>query len=307
MRELLRRRHSNPEFDAELTYTDAAGVVYQLAFRLTTRGRSRLESCSFPPLRLIFDPNTAKGTIFEDQRRLKMVTQCKRGRRGADWVLQEFGIYRAYNVITDFSYRVRRLEVTFRDTKSSKWQRVQTTFLIESTGEAARRLKRDSIEPPQIEPEQFSVLETTHQLLFQYLIGNTDFAVKRGSSGEKCCHNGRVLAESGREVNWVVLPFDFDQAGAINTDYAMPHARLPIRKVSSRLYRGFCWQNSTLPQSIAEFNEHRGDITEALLQVGLAKSSRAREKRFIDRFYEIVNDADTLKREITNQCRGPRK
>ena len=175
MRELLRRRHSNPEFDAALTYTDAAGIVHQIDFRLTTPGRSRLESCSFPPLRLIFDPNTTKGTIFEDQRRLKMVTQCKRGGRGANWVLQEFGIYRAYNVITDYSYRVRPLEVTFRDTKSAKWQRFQGTFLIESTGEAARRLERDSIEPPEIEPEQFSVLETTHQLLFQYLIGNTDF------------------------------------------------------------------------------------------------------------------------------------
>ena len=305
MRHLLRHRRSQQEYDAVLTYTDAAGAVQRLNIKITTRGHSRLESCDFPPLRLIFDPEETRSTVFKNQRRVKMVTQCKSGTRGRDWLSQEFGIYRAYNAISDYSYRVRPLEVTFRDIESKRWQRVQKVFLIEPIGQAASRLQRDAIRPSQIKAEQFSVVETAHNMLFQYLIGNTDFAVKRGPSGEKCCHNGRVLAEPDRNDEWVVLPFDFDQAGVSNTNYAWPDERLPISRVSTRLYRGFCWHNAELLQSIALFKEHRSDITDALLPPELSTSRNKRALRFIDRFYDIVDDPQGLKREILSKCRGP--
>jgi len=306
MRQLLRQRDNDQEFDAVLIYSDGAGVEQRRDLKLTTRGRSRLELCEFPPLRLIFDADEFTDTVFADQRRLKMVTQCKRGSRGEDWVMQEYGIYRAYNVITDYSYRVRWLEVVFRDTESTRWQKVQGVFLIESTGEAARRMQRKSIRPPEIRPEQFAVVETSRNMLFQFLIGNTDFAVKRGPSGEACCHNGRVLAPLEQDDDWVVLPFDFDQAGIINTDYALPDANLPIRRVSTRLYRGFCSQIAVLPETIALFNESRSDITAALLPLGIRKSRHKRALQYIDRFYDTVNDTQTLKQEILDKCRGPR-
>ena len=303
MRQMLRHRTSPEEYDAVLSYTDAAGVGHRLNFILTTRGRSRLELCKFPPLRLTFNPDDTGATIFEGQRRLKMVTQCEKGSNGKSWVLQEFGIYRAYNAISDFSYRVRRLEVNFRDTDSKRWQQVQPAFLIESTGAAARRLQRKSIRPSQINPNQFSPVETTHNLLFQFLIANTDFSVRRGSSGERCCHNGRVLAVSDRRSDWVVLPYDFDRAGIINTDYAIPHNKLPISRVTSRLYRGFCWQNTMLPLSIAMFNLNRSKITDALLPAGLGKTKRKRALNYIDRFYKIVNDPRQYEKQILDKCR----
>ena len=303
IRQLLRHRTSDEEYDAVLSYTDAAGVRHRLNFILTTRGRSRLELCDFPPLRLTFNPDDAGATVFEGQRRLKMVTQCEKGSNGRNWVLQEFGIFRAYNAISNFSYRVRRLEVTYRDTDSKRWQRVQPAFLIESTGAAATRLQRKSIRPSQINPNQFSPVEATHNLLFQYLIANTDFSIRRGPSGEGCCHNGRVLTVPDRQSDWVVLPYDFDRAGIINTDYAMPRSKLPISRVTRRLYRGFCWQNTMLTQSIALFNEHRSEITDALMPAGLGKTKRKRALGFVDRFYEIVNDPQQYERKILDKCR----
>ena len=303
IRQLLRHRTSDEEYDAVLSYTDAAGVGHRLNFILTTRGRSRLELCKFPPLRLTFNPDDTGATVFEDQRRLKMVTQCEKGSNGKNWVLQEFGIYRAYNAISDFSYRVRRLEVTFRDTDSKRWQQVQPAFLIESTSAAARRLQRKSIRPTQINPNQFSPVETTHNLLFQYLIANTDFSIRRGPSGEGCCHNGRALTVPDRQNDWVVLSYDFDRAGIINTDYAIPNRGLPISRVTTRLYLGFCWQNTMLTQSIALFNEHRSEITDALLPAGLGKTKRKRALNYIDRFYEIVNDPEQYEQKILDKCR----
>ena len=305
MKELLGHRHSEQEYDAVLSYTDATGTEHRIDFILKTRGKSRLDVCGFPPLRLTFDRDDPGLGVFEGQHHVKMVNQCDRGYKARDWLLLEYGIYRAYNAITDFSFRVRRLEVVFLDTESKRWQRDRPAFLIESVGEAAKRLQRISIKPPQINDEQYSLVETTHNILFQYLISNTDFSVKRGPTGEGCCHNGKVFSVPDEEGDWVILPYDFDQAGVIDTEYALPHDQLPIRSVTDRLYRGLCWQNESLTQSIALFNEHRSDITDALLPTGLASRNRSKALRFIDRFYDIVNDPKDLDNKILERCRGP--
>jgi hypothetical protein len=303
-RQLIRNRAKRPEYPAVLRYTDSNGESYAIEITLTSRGNSRLELCDNPPLRIIFDKGAGKGTIFEGRRRLKMVTQCRRGSSARNWVQQEFGVYRAYNVLTEFSYRVRMLEVTYTDTNSNSRERVQPAFFIEPTGEVADRLQRKSIRPPEIKPAQFDESTTILGTLFQYLIGNTDFSVKRGPEGEGCCHNGRVLAPAGEQDGWVVLPFDFDQAGIINTDYALPDRRFAIRNVTSRLYRGYCWQNELVPATIAHFNERRDEITAALLPPDLSKAKLGRARRFIDRFYSTVNDPDKLQKRILGKCRG---
>jgi len=306
MRQLIQNKLRKPEFDAVLSYQDESGVEQVLPVKLTTRGNSRLETCSFPPLRLTIDADQASDTVFAGQHKLKMVTQCERSSYAKDWLLLEFGIYRVYNAITDYSYRVRRLQVTYRDSKSKLWERTYPAFIIESTGAVASRLQRKSARPPSVDIKQYSVKESAHNLLFQYLIANTDFSIKRGTSGEGCCHNARVLAVPGKQDNWVALPYDFDQAGIINTDYALPSKKLPISRVSQRLYRGFCSHNEALRDSIELFNENREHITATLVSPELRKRKIKRTQKYVDEFYEIINDPDELDAEILNNCRGPR-
>jgi hypothetical protein len=146
---------------------------------------------------------------------------------------------------------------------------------------------------------------TTHNMLFQYLIANTDFSVKRGPSGEGCCHNGRVFARARSQQDFTILPFDFDQAGIVNTDYAIPADGLGIRRVTQRLYRGFCWQNEALLDSISLFNENRQGIEAAFLSEGISKSRTRRVQRFIDGFYDTINDPKELQKRLLDKCRGP--
>ena len=304
IRDLIRAKHRKEQYDAVVSYTDDAGKVITLDAKVSARGNARLESCDFPPIRLEFDPATTVGTLFDGQRRLKMVTHCQRGSTGERWLLQEYGVYRAYNVITDYSYRVRKLDMTWRDSESGRWEREAPAFFIEDTDELADRFGRAEIRPPEVETAQFHAVETTRHLLFQYLIGNTDFSVKRGSGGEGCCHNARVIAEPGSQENWIVVPYDFDQAGIINTSYALPDQRLGIRNVTRRLYRGFCWQNDPLIDAITLFNERREAITSALMPEGLSGSVQSRIRRYVEAFYETVNDPAELEDELIAKCRG---
>lgn len=304
--QLSRERDEDPELAGTFHYTDSSGVDHALSVIVSTRGRSRLEVCDYPPLRFAFDRDETAGTLFEGQHKLKLVRQCMRERSSRNWVLLELGAYRAYNAISDYSFLTRQLNVTFHDT-GSRHQRdqVQPAFLLEDDNDLAQRVNRRVIHPPEVEPEQMAIIETTHNLLFQYLIGNTDFAVKRGPAGEACCHNGRVLAEPGRRQDWIIVPYDFDFAGIINTEYALPGKGLPIRNVTTRLYRGFCWQNGELTNSIDLFNRKRSEIEAALLPQGISKSKRRRVEQYLEQFYEIINDPEELQEELLDKCRGP--
>jgi hypothetical protein len=304
MRDLIRQRMKKPEFDAVVRYIEPSGEVRSLNAKLSSRGNARLATCDYPPIRLDFTGENAVGTVFEGQRKLKMVTPCKRSKTAQSWMHIEYGVYRAYNEVSDFSYKVRSVDVTFLDSTSSRWKLEMPAFVIESTEELAERHGLVSIRPPKIETGQFNSLELMNNALFQLLIANTDFAYKRGPSGEGCCHNGRVLAEKGRQDGWIVVPYDFDQAGIVDTDYALPDERLKIRSVKRRLYRGFCWHNDQLSQAIAAFNDKRQALTAALVPADVSSSTMRRISIYIDLFYEIINDPGELQAEVLDKCRG---
>lgn len=305
VRDLEKQRHKDPQFTGTFRYTDTSGTEHALAIEVTTRGNSRLDMCDFPPLRITFNPDQTQGTLFESQRRLKFVTQCMEGSMGAGWVHLEHGIYSAYNLFSDHSYKSRKLNVIYRDTNSRRRDSVQPAFILEPDEQLAKRLGRERIRPPIVDPLQMSITETARNVLFQYLIGNTDFGLKRGPKGEGCCHNGRVYARPGAADDWVTVPYDFDYAGIINTKYALPDAKLPIRRVRTRLYRGFCWHNDLLPGVIELFNQNRNDIEIALLPAGLSKSKSRSVKKYIDEFYKVVNDPKHIQKHLIDNCRGP--
>jgi hypothetical protein len=304
MRELISHRSDKASYPARLQFTGADGRVTDLPVALSARGHSRLRACSFPPLRLAFEPDVARDTLFAGLRRVKLVTQCTTRNTAESWLALEYGIYRGYNVLTDASYRVRRLDVTFREADSS-WSRFQQAFIIEPDEHVAARLGRVAVRPPRVDYEQFDKQEMAISSLYQYLIANTDYAVKRGPEGEGCCHNGRVFAPRGSDTDFVYLPYDFDQAGLVNTDYARPDRRLEIPNVRTRLYRGFCWHNDELAPAIARFNERREELLAAMLPDTLSKGMIRRSTNFIDRFYSTVNDPESRQRNLLDSCRGP--
>jgi len=305
IRDLGNQRMKEPDFAGTFRYTNASGTEQILPIKITTRGNSRLEICDYPPLKITFNPDETVGTLFEGQSSLKMVTQCISGRTGAAWLHLEHGIYRAYNQITDYSYKTRKLNVTYRETTSRGRDRLQPAFILEADKQLAKRLGRQRIRPPKVDPVQMSKTESTRNMLFQFLIGNTDLAMKSGQKGEDCCHNGRVYAKPGTQDDWVIVPYDFDYAGIVNTEYALPYRKLPIRRVTTRLYRGFCWQNELLPEVIELFNQKRSEIESALTPAELSKTKARGAQRYVDKFYDIVNDPKKLQKQIIDDCRGP--
>jgi hypothetical protein len=303
VRTLLKRAEKKPVLQGQLRYVDTNGNEVAIDIDITTRGRSRLEHCSFPPLSVFLNPDQVAPTIFAGQEKLKIVTHCNNGSTYLRYLHQEFGIYRTYNLLSENSFRVRMLNVTYRDIEQTRRDDVRLAFFIESDHEVARRLSMKRIKTKTIASHQFDPSQTNIFELFQYMIANTDWAIKKGPGTENCCHNAKVIAKPDAQDNWVVLPYDFDQAGIIKTKYALPALGLGIRTVRQRLYRGRCRHNDYLDQTIRLFNERREDIEIANTPEALSNKARKSSLKYLDAFYETINDPAKLKKQIVNVCR----
>ena len=306
MKTLYRRAESRPDLDGVLRYVDADGETLAFDVRVTTRGRSRLEICRFPPLSVFFKRRQVRNTIFAGQKKLKIVTPCRTGKNYLDFLRQEYGIYKAYNVVADPSFRVRMLEITFRDSEARLKPEVRTAFFIESTKEVVERSGMETVKLNRIPPQNLDPANSIIFELFQFLIANTDWSNTKGPGDEDCCHNGKVLREPGEDSGWVVLPYDFDQAGLIDAPYALPHERLPIRSVTQRLFRGRCSNFDHLHETIELFNRERAAIEAALGSGGISARTRAEHDNYVAKFYRIINDPRERKRYIEDRCRGER-
>ena len=306
MSTLLRRAEDRPLLDGKLRYVDANGEQVLLDVRITTRGHSRLDMCSFPPLSLLLDKKQVQETVFAGQKKLKIVTQCRRGASYLDFLRQEYGIYKAFSVVADPAFRVRMLNITFRDSKKKKRDDVQVAFFIESAKEVAERSQMEPVKLNQIPPQQLDAANSSIHELFQFLIANTDWSKTKGPGDEDCCHNGKVLSSPGSSSGWVVLPYDFDQAGLINAPYALPHERLPIRSVTQRLFRGRCEYFDYLDDTIALFNRECAAIESALASGGVSEKTDQRQYKYVGKFYDIINDPKKRQRYIDDRCRGKR-
>lgn len=300
MKTILRRPENRPVVDGSIEYTDESGNTVNLPVTISTRGKSRLEVCKFPPLSLSFKKKLVKGSIFEGQKSLKLVTHCQSSRSFRSYVRQEYAIYEAFTVLTDVSFRARYLDITYRDSEKAGYEIKERGFLIESIGEIATRTGLERQKVAKIHTVQLDSAHTALATMFQFMIGNTDWSVKLGSGGANCCHNGRALSPPGSDSGWMVVPYDFDQAGIINTNYAEPGAQLGIRSVRQRLWRGRCVLNDQVDDVIAVFNEHREELETVLLPDGILDPKSV--TRYIEDFYKIINDPKQRTKYIEKHC-----
>jgi predicted methyltransferase len=303
MRTLVADRADYPEVEGVITVAGPGGPT-ELDVDVRTRGKSRLSICTFPPLRLDFERGQVADTLFAGQNRLKLATRCKTGESYERYLEMEYQLYRVYALLSDVGYRVRPVRMRYVDTERDNEISEMTGFLIESIDELAARTQMAGLEMPEIPLEDLEVTRLATFALFEYFIGNTDWSVtSKNANDEICCHNSDTLTPIGGGPI-VSVPFDFDQAGIINTSYALPNERLGITSVRTRKYRGFCSANEHLDAVIAKFNAARPAIEAIFSGAKLDPRTRKSTADYIAEFYETVNDPEKLrKREIIDECR----
>ena len=266
------------------------------------RGKSRRRVCSFPPLRFNFAAGDTAQSIFKGQDKIKFVTQCRGQGSAQSDVLQEYAAYRIFSLISEFSYKVRLLHITYTDTEGRPEENTfdHYGFLIESSSELADRVGGQLAHETGVSLRSLDSKQAANVFIFQYLIGNTDWSLVTADEDDSCCHNGDLF-DIGSARYYV--PYDFDRSGLVNARYARPDPSLRISRVTQRLYRGFCISTDALRDALSAIKARRADILGVISQLPvLSQKDIKATTKYLERFFVQANDEDKIVHLFERKC-----
>ena len=254
--------------------------------KLRTRGNFRRNptNCKYPPITVKFGKLTTAKDIFSDQTKLKLVTQCQL----ETYVLLEYISYRIYNLLNEYSYRVRLSHITYADLQTGKEYFTRYAFFIEHDKKMAERIKAE-IYKPNVVQYFLQRKNVITMALFQYLIGNSDWYVtsKHNMSILEVTDNGDLIA----------VPYDFDWSRLVNAAYTKPEGVPDDLLQERRIYKGLCIYENELEDQIKLFNSRKQEILNLVTSTsGLSKQSKKQTLKYIESFYKIINNPSSLSR-----------
>jgi hypothetical protein len=299
LKKLKRSKSPSTRFTGRLELENGSTVPMELS----KYGISRLEKCDLPLFKIEIDEAHADGTPFAGHRTVRMVTPCHHDSAYDRFILLEYLVYRSYGIITEPALRVRLASTRFLDSEKPAFEETGLSFFVEDIGAAAERNGMAWLDIEEQPIEGLSPPQLALFALFQYLVGNTDWSAASAAEGNRCCHNVAILGAQNDQWN-TPLPYDFDHAGLVNAPYASPDRQLPIRSVTQRWYRGLCESNDSISAAIAIFNEKRPELDKLFNDDNLPDpNARKRALKYIDAFYETINDPRQVEKRILSSCR----
>jgi hypothetical protein len=298
LHQLLRDRDQDTEErPARVLLPLLDGDTLDIRVNVRTRGTFRLSRgiCAFPPLRINFPTRALAGTILEGQDKLKLVTHCQEPGRYEQDLLEEYLVYRIYNLLTDSSFRVQLAFIRYVDTGGRNEPIFRFAFFIEDEDRMAERLGGtmvgDRRVPYQVyDPQHAGILN-----LFQYMIGNTDWSMVAQ-------HNVKTV-QAGE--GYLPVPYDFDFSGLVDAPYAGPHPDLVQfhRTVRHRLFRGGCRDDIDYGAVIALFNAREGEIVDLVrAPPGLSEGNAASAAAYVAGFFRELRDPERFRSWIPEVC-----
>jgi hypothetical protein len=278
----------------DIQYQDDEGSIRRLSIAARTRGNFRrtMGGCTYPPIMLLFqDSAKVTGTLFHQQKKLKLVMPCK----GDQYVIKEYLAYRVYQLLTPIAFRARLIKLTLEDTRKNKTSEPFFAMLLEEEHQLASRNNMVSVEK-KIGPRQAEVSAFNRMAVFEYFIGNTDWSVEY-------LQNVKLISKDSNGIAYTV-PYDFDHAGIVSPPYAKPAEQLELSSVRERRYRGYCLTDlNLLKPFIMEFQQAKDKINSIYETASyLDASNKKAVLKFIDDFYRVIADEARWKKEFAYPC-----
>lgn len=282
---IINVRKRNTYQPAKFTYENDKGAQIDCAIKIKPRGKYRRRFCDFPTIKLNFSKKALKADGMAKYDDYKLVTHCLDDKKESkENVLREYLVYKMYNVLSDKSYRVQYLNITYVDSKGKKNSLKRTGFLIEDTGELEDRIGVEIHPEPKLPMDSFDIEQYNFVALFQYMIGNVDW---RASPFTK---NTKAMKIKGKDT-YELIPYDFDFSGVVNVSYQRLAAHLNQKDAQQRIFLGSIKKQKELKANFELFKSKK----EALLQLIdnfelLPKHSRKQIRKYIESFYKDIAD-----------------
>ena len=274
------------------------GKSYDL--QVSVRGNKRLMSmtCKNPPLWLDFNKDQTKDTLFDHQKHVKLVVLCRQGKVNFDYLRAEYLVYKLHESIMPAAFRVRWAEVTYVEEAGT---RTEPAFFIERKQRLAKRLGMENVDLQHAEYTDLDADTAATASLFNYVVANPDFSLVSAMEGS-CCHNAKLLENDDGKFTPVL--YDFDSSGIMAARYAAPNPSLDIKKVTDRLYRGYCMHNSNLVAARAKLlGMEPAWLNRINSDPILSKGYKKKMTKFLNRSLRLIERDATWNSKVINQCR----
>lgn len=264
--------------------------------KLRARGEFRRKFCDMPPIMLNFDMDDSSKGGFRNINKIKMVTVCPDGNE--EYLLKEYLAYKLYNVLTENSYNVRLLKVSYINTSKEEKAFTDYAFVIEPVELLAKRMESVEIKTTNLSQKNVKPAMMDRVAIFNYMIGNTDWSVP-------IAHNVQLFAQYNSEQPElaVPVPFDFDFSGLVNTHYAAPFQTLGLNSTRERRYLGMCRDKETFLKALEEFAAKKDEFYKVINNCSLL-DNRSRDDMifFLDGFFEELQKPEALARTLMREC-----
>jgi hypothetical protein len=295
----IRKKPKDEYSDAILTYHVNETDSISKTIRLKSRGNFRNQYCSFPPIKLNFKKTDFKYEDLNKISTVKLVTHCKPTKTFEKYILKEYLTYKLYNLLSEYSFKTRLVRIKYIDTGKKQKNYTHYGFFIEPTNLMAGRtnstiVKKEGISQKHIIPE-----EMNRVAIFYYMIGNTDWSLP-------IQHNMKIVVprETLATSQGIIVPYDFDYCGLVDTHYAIPHESFNIKNVKERLYLGICRDKEIFIQALKEFSEKKEVFYKIINDFEfLDDKSKKEMTTYIDSFFEGFDKRNTVVNDILSNCK----
>lgn len=278
------------DIKGELRFTTEERGIEQWPLTLSTRGKFRLRTCDFPPIKLDFNKKALTTGGFAAYDKYKLVTHCDDDKIvGQEQLLREYTAYKMYETLTPSSYRTHLVRIKYVDTSGKIASVRRYAFLMESTKQLADRMAATECESCfSTQPQDVDLAAENLLSAFQYLIGNTDFSLPQVRNIK--------LFRSNTTQKLIPVAYDFDFSALVSAKYARPASHLGQQRVADRLFLGLHVSDAQMAQTLALFEAKQSEL-QAIIndQKLLTRTTRDEMIAFVKTFYTQM---DTLRASI---------
>ncbi len=298
IRDFMRTKNKSDYYDAVISAKISDNDSLTQKIRLKARGERRLAYCDFPPIMLNFKSSDPDSGTFQNKGKLKLVTHCNNAAMNETFVLKEYLVYRLYNLVSPYSFKTRLVRINYQDAESENKTFTAYGFLIEDEEKMASRNDAVVLDNMNLTQKAMILDDMLRTAVFQYMIGNTDWAVPS-------LHNIKVLKSTKIfSAQAIPVPYDFDYSGLVNTNYSAPAPELPIKSVTERYYLGICASKEELSSVLDEFDKLKGPFLETVSSFTLLSPNAQKQvTAYLNSFYKMYNNRNILINTLNSTCK----
>jgi hypothetical protein len=295
--EYKRTKNEDIYLNAVLTYHINSKDSINRAIKLKSRGIARRKICQFPPLSLNFKKAEFVKEDLKKIEKVKLVTHCERGNE--EYLFREYLVYKLYNVLTDNSFKVRLVKINYINTHKKSKPVSTYAFFIEPLEFLAERTNSLKVEKMNLGPNNILPEIMDRVSIFNYMVGNTDWSVP----GQ---HNCKILSmkDSAHPELGMLVPYDFDYTGLVNSKYAVPYEPLGLENVRERYYLGMCRSEDVFSNALKEFSDKKEECYKVITDFPLLSEKSKKDMiGFLDSFFQGIGKQNVLS-DMKRTCKN---